>query len=1168
MSPDTHNFVADIFLGMNQFLILIMLIVMSLPGMAQHISSLRTLKTSAASDTVTLDELFVSPSSVTVFDNGEQLDAALWAIEGNRLVWKERPQADTVIIKFRVFPFALAQKRQQRDVAMIFPPGQSDYIGNYYAPQDEPDVFFSSQGLDYNGSFSRGIAFGNRQNLSLNSHLNLQLSGNLGDDVELLAAISDNNLPIQPQGNTSQLQEFDRVFIQMRRKDGQLTAGDYELSHSEGHFMRYYKRLQGASASDAVTLSNGGKFKGRAGLAISRGKFSRNAFTGTEGNQGPYRLKGADGEDFIIVLAGTEKVFVDGRLMKRGQDFDYIIDYNRGTLVFTSNRLITKDIRIIVEFEYATRQYLRTLQTVDAMYEHGPLRVYASAYSEQDGRFSGAARDLTPEQISELTQAGDAPGGVLAPGQRPGELSNDPVLYRKIASPIPCQSDSIFVQASPEEGGIWAVSFSEVGAGKGNYRRLPAEAFGTAFEWVAPGADCQPSGDYAAVVRLLPPGQQQLYTAGIGMQWSEHSSLRAEAALSRTDLNRFSTLGDDDNSGLAVFLEGQHRMALAESPWSLAGALRYEGVQRQFKALNPWREAEFVRNWNLEPVFSPEQEHLGAASVSLHHRQNGNLQYQASGFSRGTAFAGFRHETAFNWAQGGWEFTGSGNWLQTESPDENTSFSRPNFSVAKSLISDGAVKTGIYFEQEQNKRSRSNVDSLHAGSFRYNLARWFAEYQGTEDLKWSLGYAVRWDYAPVAGEFAVTTTAHNYSLSGTWNPNSGSHWKWNLTYRQLEVSDSSLFSGDPRNTFLGRLEHRSSFLRGFARSSVVYDISSGQEQKVEFIYRPVQPGEQGTHLWEDRNSDGQIQFDEVELPPFPEAANVVRITQFTESFIRTENARLNAMLRLDPASLIRQTGGMAKFAGKWSAQITLAVDRKTRPADGVRTWDPLQLSIPDSSLIALTSTLRADLFMNRGQAAYDLQWSWIDQRNRVVLTTGYEGRRQVGQSFRARASLAPNWVAVGKIEADLRVNDSEFFDTRDYFIRSLEFRPEIQWQPSAAFRTSLAFKLRSSQNTLPDEFGESATQNDLNISITFNRSASTAISASVSMVQVDFNGLPNTPVSFAMLDGLQDGRNYLWNISVDRRLENNIQLNFSYEGRQTGIGPLIHIGRAEVRAAF
>ena len=76
----------------------------------------------------------------------------------------------------------------------------------------------------------------------------------------------------------------------------------------------------------------------------------------TDGVQGPYRLAGKNNERFIIVIPGSEQVFVDGIQMTRGETNDYVIDYATGEITFTSNRLIREDNRVSIEFQYRTVQ--------------------------------------------------------------------------------------------------------------------------------------------------------------------------------------------------------------------------------------------------------------------------------------------------------------------------------------------------------------------------------------------------------------------------------------------------------------------------------------------------------------------------------------------------------------------------------------------------------------------------------------------------------------------------------------------------------------------------------------------------------------------------------------------------------------------------------------------
>jgi hypothetical protein len=254
---------------------------------------------------------------------------------------------------------------------------------------------------------SRGVSFGNNQDLGVNSSLNLELTGNIAPNLKVIASVSDANLPIQPDGNTNKLQEFDQVFIQVYNDNLKVVAGDFWLSKPTGYFLTYKKRAQGLTGEYSWLTPKGNKLQTQISGALSKGKFNRQIIQGIEANQGPYRLVGSENEPFILILAGTERVYIDGKLLVRGQEFDYVIDYNSSELTFTSRNQITKDTRIVVEFQYSDQNYARSLVQNSTSFKSKKLDFWLNIYSEQDAKNQSLQQTLSPSQKFYLGQIGD-----------------------------------------------------------------------------------------------------------------------------------------------------------------------------------------------------------------------------------------------------------------------------------------------------------------------------------------------------------------------------------------------------------------------------------------------------------------------------------------------------------------------------------------------------------------------------------------------------------------------------------------------------------------------------------------------------------------------------------------------------------------------------------------
>ncbi|GJM36321.1 MAG: hypothetical protein DHS20C18_53220 [Saprospiraceae bacterium] len=1129
-----------------------------------------------------LDSLTIASSSVQVFPlaGGIALDSRFYHIADRYIEWQQ-PPGFPVKVRYRVLPFHLGAVAIHLDTSKVEKNTEEGVIGFEYNPYEKETPLLGFRGLNYSGSFSRGLSFGNNQDLVLNSRFNLQLAGKLGDDIEILAAITDENIPIQAEGNTRQLQEFDKIFIQLSKGNSRLIAGDYELARPSGYFMNYFKKLQGATFSNEWQMTEKAKLNTQASVAVSRGQFARNQLSAIEGNQGPYKLQGSQGERFIIILSGTEKVYLDGQLLLRGLEDDYTIDYNQGEITFTSRRLVTKDSRIIVEFEYSDQRYLRSLYAFNANYQREKLDLYFNVFSQQDSRNSTGDLDLSDEQKKILSEAGDDPARAILPSlDTLDAFSPERVSYKLVDTLVSCSGLDTLVQylsySTNPDSAIYVASFSLVGLGNGDYV-LDASEIGNEriYRWIAPDPlTCEHRGSYAPIIQLATPQQQQLYTVGLNYRFSKNSGWRTEVAMSHFDNNRFSKLDKADDNGLAAYTSYFKRFQLGSdsSGWALNTSLSAEWVEDNFKPLNPYRSTEFVRDWNLTNIqgvgeSQKSSEQLGRASIGISKEGWGSLDYALSGFQRSDFYQGLRHSGALTFSRKGWLINGAGSLLQTEEPDRRTQFLRPKLNASKKI---GNWRLGVEGQLEKSDRYDLATDSLQASSFYFDRYRFFIEKLAGETFGFGTGFSQRTDFVPVGNDYFRSTIATEIDVNSQWKIRRSFQLNGNVTYRQLEVLRSNI-GQDPAETFLGRvdLNYNPVKLKGAIRSNSSYEIGSGQEPKLEFTYKEV-PAGSGTHIWLDSlyNNDGKIQPNEMEIAPFPDQANYIPIRTFTDEFIRTDNVSFNQILELNPKSLWYGKKGLKKWLSRFSTRSTLKITRKTQESEEVQAWNPFQLNIADTSLVSITSNIRNTLFFNRqNNDALKFQLGQEDNRNRIVQTSGYESRRITQYLLETRLNFGQTWSLQLDLKLGEKENDSELFDTKDYLLEFIELGPELAFQPSKSFRTLVKYAFRQDENT-GIEMGELATQNNFSLESTFNSTAKSSLRLRFSYIAVKFQGEANSPVGFAILNGLQKGKNYLWNLSLNRRLGNNIQLNLTYEGRKTGTANVIHTGRAQVTAVF
>ena len=1108
-------------------------------------------------DTIVIDTFSVNPRTFQILNNNKEsvsLDYKLLPYKG-LVVFLDIPY-DTLIFNYHPLLIDFSKKYYKHPISLNRTIEQKQYHPslNIINTVNSNNLFQGTK-LNRTGSISRGLMVGNNQDFSLNSNLNLQLSGMISPTMKILASVTDDNIPIQPQGNTQQLQDFDKVFIEVSDQKWKLTAGDFWIKNKDSYFLKYHKRGQGIHLKNKIIGNNNIEIDVENSASISKGKFGRNVIQGIEGNQGPYRLYGNENESFIIILSGTENVYIDGVLLKRGQNNDYIIDYNTSEISFTANTLINKDKRIIVEFQYSDKNYARSLLQSSTTIKKNNSSFYIHGYGEQDSKNQPLQLDFDLLDRQTLENIGDNIDLAIGSGIDSVEFNQATNLYQKIDS----LGYEVYQYSNNEQQAVYMLTFSNVGQGNGNYKIKENNALGKVFEWIAPDTisfgSIIKNGDYSPIKKLVTPKKRQIISVGGKTIWSGNS-LSYELSTSNMDLNTFSAINNEDNIGFAGLVNFENKNTLKEK-WELNQQYRIESISKDYRRIERFREVEFERNWNIQNLITTKDQLLSSAKINLKHLENGLFQYQLNSYFIKDEFNGYKNDFKIKWKKKvNLNFDGS---LMNSDGQFNTSFLRHKTDL---FIPIKGFKLGFKDINENNQFFIA--DTLNNNSYRfYDWKVYIENYDSTKN-RIQFFYQERYDWFKDRSILKKATKAISPGLMLGISSRKNFNLNYSLAYRMLQ-SDSSLTNILPENSLASRLNYNLKLLKGGINTNSFLEIGSGLELQKEFIYIEV-PAGQGVYTWNDYNDNGIKELNEFEIAAFSDQATYIRVFTPNNNYVKIYSFQYNQNLNIDFKRIIDGKTMVEKFLNKFYNQTAVNTHKKTNDLDLQTLLNPL-VNADNPIIQQMSNSLRNSLFFNRSSSKYSVELATQLFANKNLLINGTDFISTNKDQIKFRWNMNKSFMLNSQLTKEIKKNSSTYMTNRNYDIENMEINNRISFQPNTLFRVAINGRYSEKRNSI--EYGnEKAFINDIGLELRRSKRDKGLLNGELHLVNINYNGESSSTIGFEMLEGLQLGKNITWKLGFQKNMSNNIQISINYNGRKSEENRAIHTGSMQMRAFF
>jgi len=1067
---------------------------------------------------------------------------------------------DTLYISYQTVKLALHKEYKRRSLVIRYDEklGDTVRVAETEGGSFSPDAIFGP-GIEKSGTLIRGFTVGTTKDFSLQSGLRLQLSGKLSDDIEIVAALTDENTPIQPEGNTERLEELDKVFIQIKHPNAVGTFGDYQLTRRVGEFGVINRKLQGLMGEFII-----GDHSGYLSIASSRGKFNSNNFNGLDGVQGPYSLSGINGERNIIVIAGTEKVFVDGIEMKRGENNDYTIEYANATITFTPQRLITSASRINVDFEYTSRQYARSIFSggASSSFFDNKLGIKFQFLQEGDDQNSPIDISLSDEDKQIMHEAGDdrlkatKTGIALAV---PDSLGNVHGIYAAVDTTINGEPFTYYVYKPGDSTAIYTVSFSSVGEGLGDYSR---QAIGN-FKFVG-----IKQGTYLPIVFLPLPQQNQVGNLVIDVNPFQNTHLSVEYSGSNFDQNKFSDLDDGDNYGYATNIQFRidpGEVNLGSLNFGKMGiSYKDRFIQGLYFTPDRFNSVEFNRDYNIVQSTEKEDEHFREFKLSLLPVKEINFSSSAGFLRRGENFKSNRYLNVLKISNNeSYNLDYTFDYNDSKNSSTNTNWLRQQ---GNGYYIFWKLKPGAEFLTEDRKDKGNNKDSLLSGSLKYYEVNPYLQLVDVNGFDLSAKYSLRDDYLPLNGileKQAVSTTQY-YELgySGIKEVNT----IFNLTFRDKKFRDVFKQQGNLDNqTILIRSTSKFRFWDPIVDGNLFYEVSTKRSARLEKVFIPVESGTGSYKYLGDLNNNGIADEEEFEQTIYDGDFTLVTIP--SDELFPVIELKTSTRWKIKYETIFDKNSFLGTILKPISTETIWRIEENTREEDFAKIYF-LHLSNfqVEGKTINGSNYFQQDFFINENSQELSFRFRFTQNRRMSEYFNGVERGYNRERSLRIRFKMIKEMSNQTELTNQTDNATAPVSSTRNRSITNNNIVSDFSYRPESTVEVGFKIKVGKSEDTFPENptiIDLNSQSLRLNLSFTSKGRLRVEIERSELLANTTENVLP-----FELTGGNQVGKNYFWRLNFDYRVASFLQTTVNYEGRLQGRGRVIHTARAEARAYF